>query len=262
MVTEIPGLPDESFRGRKNHELILLLTEDGDFLNELEALRGRFDIPDGLDPEEDIFIRPIEVYGELVDLTFSHYLEDNNLTKEVEKELSELGDKYKMPINFEDWLQWLFLYRENPPWVVHQNYDVLADLVYRPSDAVRTGISTQEKNYIKRCFREHFGIKIGRPPQYLQQAYKELMDLLDENKNTERKNPSVEKLKEALEAKKQRITEEFTEYGAEKIDKATSWKDVVAKVYENDLETGDEKLSQRLRRMKNRHDSKKKKPKN
>lgn len=281
-------------RIKLNHELLFYLTENSDFKDKLAALRKKYRIPSTENKENTSARNPITSASESITddagnesfFTVSEQTEEENLYPEEDLDgrdksvhLGELSDKeqssfnadinailasYKLPKNFYDWVQYYVLYNKQPPWgwEVSFNLELLQQIESDNLEAMRIGLTSEEKKYIRGQYRKLFGMKEGRPPKWLKENYEQLNNLLKKSKNTQREFRSLGVAKKILLEKKKKIS--FFENDKEKTEKM-KYADIAGELFGlEDMEKEKQQiqnLRKTVERLKKRHNAEIKKPK-
>ena len=173
--------------------------------------------------------------------------------KKFSKNIYALIKKYKLPKNFYDWLQFYILYSKEPPWKPLYNFDLVGQIIDKPSEAIRIPLTTEEKRYIKRKVRELFNINEGRPSKEIinkHKKYKALCSLLDKSKNVRRKYRSLDIAIKTFKLKKEKMS--HYEKNGQPIQILKNYNTVVDEIYPNNFESEQKKLAARLRKQKER----------
>ncbi len=223
-----------------NKEKVKLLESNSSFTNDLRELRGRCDIPDDLESKDDFVpygpddytLFWLETYGE-------------DKKTQIEKGILNILEKYDLPPNFKDWVQWYLFYNEKPSWLPLYDSELLFNLSDDPELFKERGLTTGEKKMIKMSYRKIVGVsQKGSIPKEFRENYKKLLKLLSECKNRKRKYRTLETALQAKDAVKKFPRNKYK----------SAYNELSIRVYDDDLacDVGEKKLKQRLRKQKER----------
>lgn len=177
----------EFFDTRKelNDEKITYLNLDKNLKNDVKAIRDKLNIPK-LAPNEDIFT--FEETEHSIGADSNWLFRSSPHSQNVfENEIDKLLEKYLLPKNFHDWLQFYILYNRKPPWKPLYNWDLLEQIIKDIDEPQRIPLTTKEKEFARWVFRYITKSKSGRPRKELRKAYNELLEALSKGKNSTRR---------------------------------------------------------------------------
>ena len=239
---------NEYFGTRKalNTESVAYLHEDKGFQEDLKAIRRRLKIP-RLQHEYDVVSYDTD---ENNIEAFSQWLYSEGKEVQFDQEIEKLFVKYSLPKNFRDWLHWYILYRTKPPWTPFYNWDLLEQLVKDKGEAKRIPLTTKEKKLVKNAFRMVTKSKRGRPKREVAKAYKELIQVLDESKNTQRRSRTLKQGMKTL--KKGKVEKYFDPVTEKTIVEKPTYKKLAVQMKENINDKARDRLAATLRKQNER----------
>jgi len=259
-----------------------------DFRKQIKEIRKKYKIP-RLNFQKDTYCYSIQLDEKSeYDVVGSKWLleKDEKTKKAFKKEIDNLINYYELPKIFFDWLECLVLYNHIPPRSPWYNWDLIFQIADDIKELNRVPLTTQEKKYIKQIFRWKMGIK-RRPPKNKEKAYKIICKALKKaKKNRRRRFRTIEDALKTLEQGKstkleseydfyeEKIMEKYPLEEAERLiknyrkenlsrsdelkkrkkdfEKTYTYNKLVAKLFPGEHGLNDKKISQRLRKQKQR----------
>lgn len=241
------------FNTRKelNMEMATLIDIEKSFLQNFKIIRNEFKIP-YLEPEDDIELISIDENGKEIILTKSKYLDSIINKKEkglIQNKIKWLLERYNLPLNFKDWIQYYLLYNKKPNWVPLYNWEIIDQIISDKNEALRIPLTTEEKKYIKAQFRKVFSMEKGRPTKKLKEKYNELLSIFKKSKNSLRRSGAFEDISHILDKGDktyEQVAEDIAKYNL-----VASGEDL-DKLKKFDIYLEKEKVIQALRKQKER----------
>jgi len=239
------------FKVRKglNREIVAYLQTIGDFKSDLRRARKQFKIPK-LSPREDIKEIPLE------DSSYEEsdwlYGQKDIVQQSFHQEIESLINKYNLPQNFYNWLDYHILYG-TPPFVPFYNPELVQQIIKNPDEVSRIPLTSGEKKFLKQITAWILGIK-KRPNKDLRMTYKkiqsELQTFLNSSKNRRRR---FRTLQSSLQTSKQGQKEKYYDdvVGAD-IEEKITYKRLATDLYEKIDNEELKKAANRLRKQKQR----------
>jgi len=239
------------FKVRKglNREIVAYLQTIGDFKSDLRRVRKQFKIPK-LSPREDIKEIPLE------DSSYEEsdwlYGQKDIVQQSFHQEIESLINKYNLPQNFYNWLDYHILYG-TPPFVPFYNPELVQQIIKNPDEVSRIPLTSGEKKFLKQITAWILGIK-KRPNKDLRMTYKktqsELQTFLNSSKNRRRR---FRTLQSSLQTSKQGQKEKYYDdvVGAD-IEEKITYKRLATDLYEKIDNEELKKAANRLRKQKQR----------
>lgn len=181
-------------RPHLNRERWLSLQINKSFLADLESMRERFDVPPTLKFESDMEFGEISVGEKSVDVAESTWVKGLSSGKlmEFENAVKSILIRYKLPLNFHDFVEQWILYREVPDGEPLFNWELIFQISDDPNEVKRIPLNKMEKRFVLMHFRRMLGIEKGRIPKKFAAQYKRLRQYLSQSKNTSRRSRAVE----------------------------------------------------------------------
>lgn len=169
-------------RNRINQDVILLHISD--IKADLEMLRKEYSVPI-LRPQDDWWDEEIQHEDEAVSIDGSNFLSSLSDKDKfsIHKKLSEILYKYRLPMIYDDWLQYLFLYRKLSSNKVKWDWDYTWMALVWPEGLETLNLTSAEKKYIKESIRRRLGLKKGKVPKLHAELYSKINTALRKSRN-------------------------------------------------------------------------------
>ncbi len=185
----LKAFADQYFTPRTefNKEANAYVFTNEDFKKEVNEIRQVLQIPK-LDPDEDFRLIPIERNTEVENVEDSGWvlrLTDEEFDR-FDQKVKRLLQKYGLPLNFRNAVEFYLLYRKKPKWTPLYNLGIFSQIIQNPNELKRISLTTGEKKLIKQYVLDEYGEKIKKDGKY-KKAYKELLQSLAQSKNKKRR---------------------------------------------------------------------------
>lgn len=273
------SLNNADTRALLNKELVVLLTIDTEFKDDCQKIRKHIGIPPKYDyvfdekeahePTEeeldfnfdnDVIYRSLsDSEGREILYTDSAYILSLDKRKQIEfkKSIFNLLVKNGLPLNFFYWAKAFVLYDKIPEIKPIYNWNIVDQIIMNPSESKRIGLTSQEKNYIKQEFRRFCGIKTGRPPKKFQRVLKELDKILSQNKNSNRRYRSLDKVLRILELKEKEFSYKKITTDENEVSEPYNYAAMAADIYGTNDMNHEKQEIQNLRKINERYEKRK-----
>jgi hypothetical protein len=252
-------------RNALNKEIVSFIYADTDFAKDAQHIRKNYKIPRLL-PDQDIvyktYINPQNGNDYTEGKSKWLILKSEARQKRFTSSINNILDRYNLPHNFYDWVEYYILYRIRLPKFPITYYDLLFTLMNNPKMVTKIGLTTEEKKHIRWLGTQ---LMDGQdiPKVIKRGAMKQLDTLLAKSKNTRRRLKNSNK--SIKEAALPRIVSEKVK-GAEKgeikfVKRTKTYKELVAEIDPwTDKET-DRKRANLMRKQRANINKRMKKPK-
>ena len=249
-------------RAKLNFELWELLKRDTTFVADLRKARQdkTMKIPN-LKASLDIRSAFVQYGDSEMEVTESYYLSSLSPEKKkiINNRIKSILNKYKLPLNFYEFVQYVLLYKKFPKGQPLFNLEFLDQIENNPNEATRLPISTIEKKFIFRLFRMRRGIKEGRMPKKYAQEFKKLKTMLDSSaKDGRRRMRTIDDALKILDMEKEEVAEPDTDTGSTVFRKKKMRDQAVEKANLELSKDAEDREFARLRQVKSRLSKRKK----
>ena len=233
-------------RSKINRERKLLLEEDVEFKADIEKIRKAEHIP-RLNTRSDFQTAIFEHDSDPELMTFSYYLDylGKNKKLRIRRAVRDILLRYKLPLNFHDWVLHYLLYGHFQSGTPRYNWNLLQQVIDNPEEAERIGLTTKEKRFWLQWYRFVRKIKNGRIPEKYAKEYKMLLAAFSRSKNNFRRSRKFDDSLLVMDEKNSSI-KVITEAGT--ANKRKTYRDVVAQLTHIDDEDQTSKEAAKYRK--------------
>lgn len=182
-----------------NDEVSMFLLKDKRFLDEVRDIREKLKIP-------HLNVRKDQRDVNLGDESFSESYWMKNKGEQYIKPLYDKVDyiiqSFNLPIDFQEWIlrYILYGYHKYSAITINIQYKTILEILNNPNEILRIPLTTEEKNFIKYIIRTKLNIK-SRPSKETADIYKEIIQLLNQSKNTRRRAKTTKLATKTLDLK-------------------------------------------------------------
>lgn len=179
------GMPSVGLFSRLfiNLEQIKLLEDNKQFNLDVKTIREKLQIPklDSTKDQQDTD-NPFDSLSESFWLRTKTY----GWFKKFDKKLNLLINKYKLTMDFYEWLRWIIMYgytNNASINIQYSSYESFHKIIENPDELKRIGLTTEEKRFYKFVIRKVLKIE-RRPNKEVALAYSQFLTALKNSKNT------------------------------------------------------------------------------
>ncbi len=240
-----------------NKEAKEYVFENKDFIKDVREVRSELNIPK-LNPDDDFRLIPIEQGTEIINVEDSGWVQrlSNEEFDRFDQKVKWLLQKYELPLNFRDPVEFYLLYRKKSKRTPLYNLGLFSQIIQNPNELKRIPLTTGEKKLIKQYVLDEYGERIKKDKK-LKNAYKELLQSLALSKNKRRRMRTISTALKATNKPKRHV-KYYDAVKGKDIEPLYTFEDLAPNLIDIDMKPEEAKrkaatLRKQKQRLKERH---------